>query len=82
MESSKVRKKGKTEALSLKDMGRKILMHIVYFLLGLLVSKGAVLGSLAPFGAAYAASVPFSFSPVFPVFSFVKNDFPRGLSAS
>ncbi len=32
--------------------------NIVYMLCGVLVSKGAVLGSLAPFGASYAAAVP------------------------
>ena len=35
----------------------------MYFLSGLLVSKGAVLGSLSPFGAAFAAAVPFSYVP-------------------
>ena len=63
METLKAKKKAKNEALSIKELGQKVLMHIVYFLLGLLVSKGAVLGSLAPFGAALTASVPFSFSP-------------------
>ena len=32
-------------------------MHGIYFLLGLLISRGAVLGELSPFGAAYAAAV-------------------------
>lgn len=32
--------------------------NIVYMLCGVLVSKGAVLGALAPFGASYAAAVP------------------------
>ena len=34
------------------------LMTAVYFVCGIVVSKGAVLGSLAPFGASYAAAVP------------------------
>lgn len=32
--------------------------NVVYFLCGLLVSKGAVLGELAPFGASFAAATP------------------------
>jgi len=32
--------------------------NIVYMLCGVLVSRGAVLGELAPFGASYAAAVP------------------------
>lgn len=56
-------KKKKVQELSVSELIRNVAMHIVYFLLGLLVSKGAVLGSLAPFGASYAAAVPFAFVP-------------------
>ncbi|MBQ7386207.1 MAG: SpoIIE family protein phosphatase [Ruminococcus sp.] len=64
MESMKALKKKKKQELSVKDIIRLAALQAVYFLLGLLVSKGAVLGSLAPFGAAYAAAVPFSYVPV------------------
>lgn len=32
--------------------------NVIYMLCGVLVSRGAVLGELAPFGASYAAAVP------------------------
>ncbi len=35
------------------------LMQIVYFLCGVLVSRGAVFGDYVPFGAAFAAAVPY-----------------------
>lgn len=63
MEQTKEIKLNKNKELSAADIARKAGLHIVYFLLGLLISKGAVLGSLAPFGASLAASVPFSFIP-------------------
>ena len=37
---------------------RNGVMNLVYFACGVLVSRGAVLGTLAPFGASYAAAVP------------------------
>ena len=63
MESMKERKKKNKQELSVKDIATLAGVQVVYFLLGLLVSKGAVLGTLAPFGAAFAAAVPFSYVP-------------------
>ncbi len=63
MQAANSGKSKKTRDLSVKELLYSVVMHIVYFALGLLVSKGAVLGSLAPFGAAYSAAVPFSFVP-------------------
>lgn len=40
------------------DLTRTVVTNAVYLVCGILVSKGAVLGSLAPFGASYAAAVP------------------------
>lgn len=40
------------------DATKTFAMNAVYLLCGILVSKGAVLGTLAPFGASYAAAVP------------------------
>ena len=37
---------------------RNGVLNLVYFACGVLVSRGAVLGTLAPFGASYAAAVP------------------------
>lgn len=39
--------------------GKNILMQGIYFLCGVLISRGAVFGQLSPFGAAYVASVPY-----------------------
>lgn len=63
MQSAKEIKKKKSQDLSVKDVFRLAAVQGVYFLLGLLVSKGAVLGTLSPFGAAFAAAVPFSYVP-------------------
>ncbi len=63
MEPTKVSKTKKKQELSFHDVLRLGAVQTVYFLLGLLVSKGAVLGTLAPFGAAFAAAVPFSYVP-------------------
>ena len=40
------------------DFMRKMLTNVGCLLCGILVSRGAVLGSLAPFGASFAAAVP------------------------
>lgn len=42
---------------------REVVLHIAYFVSGVLVSRGAVLGDLSPFGASYAAAVPFMYMP-------------------
>lgn len=63
MEKLKDLKRKNKQELSVKDIIRLAVLQVVYFLLGLLVSKGAVLGTLAPFGASFAAAVPFSYIP-------------------
>lgn len=40
------------------DFARQGVINFVYLLCGILVSRGAVLGNLAPFGASFAAAVP------------------------
>lgn len=45
------------------DVTREVVMHIAYFVSGLLVSRGAVLGDLSPFGASFSAAVPFMYLP-------------------
>lgn len=42
---------------------REVVVHIAYFVSGVLVSKGAVFSELSPFGASFAASVPFLYMP-------------------
>ncbi len=45
------------------QVAREVMLHIGYFVSGVLVSKGAVLSDLSPFGASFAAAVPFSYLP-------------------
>ena len=42
---------------------REALLHIACFIAGGVVSRGATLGSLSPFGASLAAAVPFPYMP-------------------
>ena len=48
---------------SAKSTGREIAVHISYFLTGLLVPRGAMLGALSPFGASFTAGMPFRYLP-------------------
>lgn len=48
---------------SAKKTARAVAVHIVYFISGVVVSRGAMLGSVSPFGASFAAAVPFSCMP-------------------
>lgn len=43
------------------DFVRSVITNAVYLICGVMVSKGAVLGNLSPFGASYAAAVPKKF---------------------
>ncbi|MBR2724934.1 MAG: SpoIIE family protein phosphatase [Ruminococcus sp.] len=62
MDASKPLRKEKTEQKQTKDLARAIVIRIVYFLLGVLISRGAVLGELSPFGPAFVAAVPFRYT--------------------
>ncbi len=48
---------------NVNTLSREIGIHIAYFASGLLVSKGAVLQGLSPFGASLISAVPFSYMP-------------------
>ncbi|MGN1051233.1 MAG: stage II sporulation protein E, partial [Acutalibacteraceae bacterium] len=56
---------GKIEALKkfreihLSETGKEVVIQGVYFGLGILISRGAVFGTLSPFGGAFVAAVPF-----------------------
>lgn len=41
------------------EMGRRVAVQLIYFGLGVLVSRGTVFGSYAPFGAALVAAAPY-----------------------
>lgn len=39
---------------------KKLIIQIVYLFMGILMSKGAILGNYSPFGTAFIAAVPYS----------------------
>lgn len=56
MESTKALKRKTSD--NRNDFVRNGAVNLIYLLCGLLVSRGTLLGTLAPFGASYAAAVP------------------------
>lgn len=42
---------------------KEFAVHIAYFVSGVLISRGAMLGRMSPFGASFCAAVPFSYLP-------------------
>lgn len=57
MEATKTARKS-SEEYGLKQFVRSAVLQGVYFLLGVLISRGAVLGELSPFAPAFVAAVP------------------------
>ena len=57
MEATKTTGKS-NEEYGLKQFVRSIVLQTVYFLLGILISRGAVFGELSPFAPAFVAAVP------------------------
>ncbi|MBQ3417727.1 MAG: SpoIIE family protein phosphatase [Ruminococcus sp.] len=53
----------RTSIRSQTNLARGAAVHIAYFVSGLLISRGAVLGSFSPFGASFSAAVPFPYMP-------------------
>ncbi len=59
MESVKqVKRKRRSNRSGQTELARSGAIYGAYFLCGIIVSRGAVLGTLAPFGASFAAAVP------------------------
>lgn len=58
MEAVNVKRSNKAEQIEFRAFIRTVVLRVVYFLLGVLISRGAVLGELSPFGPAYVAAVP------------------------
>lgn len=58
MEVSNVKKQKKSEDLQFYSLLRIIVVKTVYFLLGVLISRGTILSTLSPFGPAFVAAVP------------------------
>lgn len=56
MESTKALKRKTSD--NRNDLVRNGAVNFIYLLCGILVSRGTLLGTLAPFGASYAAAVP------------------------
>ena len=48
---------------SARNVAREVVIHISCFLVGGVVSRGATLGELSPFGASVVAALPFSYMP-------------------
>ena len=48
---------------SAKGIAREVVVHISCFLMGGIVSRGATLGELSPFGASVVAALPFTYMP-------------------
>ena len=57
-----VRRSGK-ESGSVRNVAREVILHISCFLMGGIVSRGATLGELSPFGASVVAALPFVYMP-------------------
>lgn len=51
------------EAPDKSMVGRQVATHIAYAVSGLMISRGAMLGSMSPFGASFAAALPFRYMP-------------------
>lgn len=56
-------KNGRVASENVTAITREVFVHIAYFVSGLLVSKGALLSEMSPFGASLSAAVPFSYMP-------------------
>ena len=48
---------------SARNVAREVVIHISCFLVGGVVSRGATLGELSPFGASVVAALPFTYMP-------------------
>ncbi len=46
-----------------RSVAREVAFHIAYFVAGGVISRGASLGQLSPFGASLVAGVPFTYMP-------------------
>ena len=61
-----VRRRTRSETVrerSASGIAREVVLHIAYFLVGGIVSRGATLGELSPFGASVVAAAPFAYLP-------------------
>ena len=46
-----------------KGAAKEFGVHLIYFIGGAVISRGAMLGSMSPFGASFCAAIPFSYMP-------------------
>ena len=46
-----------------RAVAREIVLHIASFITGAVISRGATLGGLSPFGASFTAALPFTYMP-------------------
>ncbi|MBQ9742661.1 MAG: SpoIIE family protein phosphatase [Ruminococcus sp.] len=64
MEATRSIKRKNTDDLKFSVLVKEVVIRAVYFVLGVIVSRGAVLGELSPFGASFVAAVPQKFTAV------------------
>lgn len=64
MDATKTVKKRNEQEFHFSSLAKEIIVQAVYFLLGVLISRGAVLSELSPFGASLVAAVPLKFTAV------------------
>lgn len=62
MEVTKTKLKKREEEFHFSTLAKEIIIHGVYLLLGVVISRGAVLSELSPFGASFVAAVPFRYT--------------------
>ena len=64
--STKANTRGRINCKSKSDYraAKNLMMHGLYFLCGMVICRGTLMGELAPFGASYTASVPKKHMPV------------------
>ncbi|MBQ2944462.1 MAG: SpoIIE family protein phosphatase [Ruminococcus sp.] len=57
MDATKSVKKKQAQEFHFSSLAKELIIQGVYFLLGVLISRGAVLSNLSPFGASYVSAV-------------------------
>ena len=62
MDATKSVKKKQEQEFHFSALAKELIVQGVYFLLGVLISRGAVLSSLSPFGASYVSAVPLRYT--------------------
>lgn len=62
MDATKTVKKKHQQEFHFSSLAKELIIQGVYFLLGVLISRGAVLSDLSPFGASFVSAVPLHYT--------------------